>query len=160
MNGTTEHKIWLGMRSRCLSPTAAKYHLYGGRGITICKRWGEFSNFFADMGFRPSKRHSLDRIDNDGPYSPENCRWATQSEQCRNQKRNHLVTYMGVTAPVIWWAEQIGLGKSVLGRRLHEGMPIGRALLPKHFRWGHWLSKEKTDWSQFQIPTASDLPGV
>jgi hypothetical protein len=76
---------WVRMRQRCNNSKNAKYNRYGGRGITICDRWEVYENFFEDMGMRPSRNHSLDRIDNDGNYEPGNCRWATASEQRRNQ---------------------------------------------------------------------------
>lgn len=75
---------WRGMIERCTSPDHIAYSRYGGRGITVCERWRDFANFIADMGERPSNR-SIDRINNDGNYEPGNCRWATQSEQNRNQ---------------------------------------------------------------------------
>lgn len=150
MTRMAEYRVWVIMRSRCQNPAVPCYPRYGGRGITVCERWERFSNFIADMGPRPSNRHSIDRIDNDGPYSPENCRWATTKEQCRNQRRNRLITYMGTTAPLAWWAEQIGIRMGTLSFRLcRSGMSIGQALLPKHPRLGHWISKERTDWSDF-----------
>jgi hypothetical protein len=80
---------WQAMRQRCSNPKHHKFAAYGGRGIKVCKRWAEFENFLADMGERP-EGHTLDRINSDGPYSPENCRWATHSEQNRNRRKRQI----------------------------------------------------------------------
>lgn len=82
-----EYGIWSGMIARCENPNVAKYESYGGRGVKVCARWRKsYAAFLADMGRRPSKRHSIDRINNDGDYEPTNCRWATASQQMRNRR--------------------------------------------------------------------------
>ena len=79
--GTFEHRVWKGMRKRCLNPNSIVWPYYGGRGISICAHWSSFENFLTDMGASPSKHHSIDRINNDGNYEPSNCRWATKKER-------------------------------------------------------------------------------
>src|SRR5256885_1443438 len=94
--GSSIYRLWLGMKERCQQPAARDWPRYGGRGITGCDRWQRFEGFYADMGERPPGR-SLDRIDNGGAYSPENCRWATMKEQNRKTRSNVGVMYRGPT---------------------------------------------------------------
>lgn len=116
------YKIWLGMRQRCLKSGSVRYSLYGGRGITICDRWMSFRQFAEDMGPRPSLKHSLDRIDNDGPYSPENCRWATQKEQLRNRRCAVYVSIEGQKYRALELAEKYKLKTDTIVDRASKGM--------------------------------------
>ena len=131
MTKTKPYRKWASMKQRCLNPSDKRYHDYGGRGITICKRWLKFENFYEDMGDAPEGK-SLDRIDNDKGYSPDNCRWATYSEQQRNSRNNIVVTYRGETKPLIDWAEQLNIKYSCLAARIKRGWPVERAMSSKH----------------------------
>jgi hypothetical protein len=123
-----EYKIWGGIRQRCLNPNDPGYHRYGGRGITICDRWSVFENFLTDMGPRPSPDHSIDRKDNDGPYSPDNCQWATIRVQTRNRRANVRVTAFGRTQVLKDWAHEVGINYQTISARLNAGWPIETAL--------------------------------
>lgn len=125
---TREYRIWSGIKLRCLNPIASHYDIYGGRGIKMCDRWlNSFENFLTDMGYAPSPKHSIDRINNDGDYTPENCRWATQKEQLNNTSRTIHITYNGKTQTLKQWSEELGLNYSMVrhhfryrGRSLEE----------------------------------------
>lgn len=110
--GTPEIRAWHGLWGRCANPNDKSYENYGGRGITVCPRWEKFENFLADMGNRPSDRHSIDRIDNEGNYEPGNCRWATLVEQARNKRTTIKVSFglQILTVPEI--AEKTGRTQS------------------------------------------------
>lgn len=116
--------VWRNMINRCKWEKSNSYKDYGGRGITICKRWGNFENFLKDMGDRPTTKHTLDRIDNNGDYSPENCRWATRKEQMNNTRRSRFLTFQGETHTVDEWSEITGIKYSTLAMRLKKDWPI------------------------------------
>ncbi len=121
--------IWGGILSRCYNPGNRSYRRYGGRGITVCQRWREsFAAFADDMGSRPPDC-SLDRRDNDGHYTPENCRWATQKEQARNRATGRILEHNGMRRTVAEWAEVTGLSRHVIEARIDQsGWPIAAAL--------------------------------
>lgn len=126
----SEYRAWSGMRTRCNNSAFKDWHLYGGRGITVCEKWGSFASFFADVGPKPTQRHSLDRHPNPhGNYDPGNVRWATPKEQARNwSRRNRRIAFEGRVMPLSAWAEETGLGREVLRDRLNSGWTIRRAL--------------------------------
>lgn len=122
MSFTKEHNTWMGMRERCEKKTDKRYQDYGGRGIKVCERWQTFSNFLADMGRAPSEKHSLDRFpDKNGNYEPGNCRWATNTEQCRNKRDNHYITVKGDTKCLVEWSEISGIKAPTIRARLKTG---------------------------------------
>lgn len=123
----TEYNCWANLRRRCDNPNNPRYSSYGGRGITYAEEWKQFKNFLADMGECPEGM-SLDRIDNNGSYCKENCRWANRRQQQRNRRSNRLITYKGKTQSVVEWAEELGVKVSALRNRLHEGWSDEEAL--------------------------------
>lgn len=128
MYGTPTYRSWRSMIDRCANPRTPNYHLYGGRGIAVCAEWESFELFLRDMGERP-KGTSLDRIDSDGPYSPENCRWATANQQQRNKRNNHLLTVDGETRCIAEWAEITGIQKVTIKARIRSGWSHREAVL-------------------------------
>lgn len=117
---TPEYLSWQAAKQRCTNPNNAGYADYGGRGITMCDRWlHDFAAFLADMGPRPSPDHSIDRIDNDGPYAPDNCRWATHLEQHNNTRQNHLMTFNGETHTLAEWARLVNISVLTVSGRIN-----------------------------------------
>lgn len=116
------------MRTRCENPNSAAFKDYGSRGIAVCERWLDFVNFYADMGPRPSERHSIDRLDNNKGYEPGNCRWATSKEQQRNRRDNLVVRFDGYEAPLAEHCELLGLKYKTVHRRLVCGASLEQAL--------------------------------
>jgi hypothetical protein len=127
-NNTSEYVVWMGMIARCNNPKSKDFKRYGGRGIRICLRWNSFPNFFTDMGPRPSSKHSIDRIDNNGDYKPGNCRWVTYKEQARNRRNNRLINIGGKLITLEEASTITNIKRTTLQRRLDVGWPIQCAL--------------------------------
>lgn len=129
MRGTRLHIIYGRMWNRCTNPNASNWEYYGGRGIAVCERWRIFDNFLADMARSYEDGMTIERIDPNGPYSPENCRWATQVQKSNNTRRNRWVTFQGRTLTIAQWAAETGIGYFTLRQRLLiRGWPPERAL--------------------------------
>jgi hypothetical protein len=133
MRHSAEYNTWCGMRQRCHNPNALSYARYGGRGIKVCERWRDsFDAFYEDMGPKPSPGHQLERVDNAGPYAPNNCRWATQTEQANNRRNNRVLTHQGESLTVMEWSRRTGIPGVVIRRRLDRyAWPVARALSAK-----------------------------
>lgn len=156
-SGTPLYELWCKMRDRCGNPSNPSYGAYGGRGIYVCERWQSFENFLADMGERPSPKHSLDRINNDGPYSPENCRWVGSiREQRSNCRDNRFITHRGQTLTVSEWARRCGIDVDALLFRLNAGWDVEDALTRPL-----WNQKKIThDGKTLSVPEWSRLTGI
>ena len=122
--GTRLYKIWACMKSRCLnSKDVEKFKLYGGRGITVCNEWSNDYMVFRNWALsnRYAENLTIDRIDNNGNYCPENCRWIPHKEQCMNRRSNHWVTENGETLSILQWANKLGVSHSLIITRLKNG---------------------------------------
>jgi hypothetical protein len=129
MDGTKVYYIWAGMKQRCQNQKYHSFKYYGGRGIKVCDEWQRFESFYKDMGDVPEGM-SLGRIDNDGDYSPENCRWETAKQQIRNRSNTTYITHQGETKSLAEWAEKIGIAHGTLKRRYQMGWTGDKLLQP------------------------------
>ena len=134
------------MISRCHCVSQSRYADYGGRGIQVCERWrNSFESFVADLPPRPSERHSLDRIDNNGNYEPGNVRWATAAEQARNRRDSRLLTLGSETLTLTDWTRRLGLSRGTIQRRLRAGWSDERTLSTPPYVGGRKLSRENAE---------------
>lgn len=116
------YSAWRAMKSRCYNEDNISFHNYGGRGVTVCDRWlNDFGAFLADMGERPGREWSLDRIDPNGNYEPGNCRWLTWPDQCNNKRTSHIVEFNGRAMTVAQMAREIGLPENIVRSRIRMG---------------------------------------
>ena len=133
-----EYRSWAGMHKRCAGLNEKDKRNYLDRGITVCERWNDFNNFFADMGKRPTKRHSIDRYpDNNGNYEPANCRWATKKQQAQNMRTNIYVEFRGEKVKFAELVDQLNLDEPAVRGRLKTGWTLLEALcipINKHKR--------------------------
>lgn len=121
---TPEYQSWFSMISRCTKPTQNYYELYGGRGIRVCDRWMKFENFLADMGPKPTPKHSIDRINNNGNYEPSNCRWASIIEQANNTRENRFIKFDGQLVTHAQAARLAGISYNTFCARFRRGWEI------------------------------------
>jgi hypothetical protein len=127
MTKTTTYNTWQGLRARCENPSNKDYANYGGRGIRVCAAWEAFECFLADMGPKPPGL-TIERIDNDGPYSKENCRWATVAEQNRNRRNVRRLTFRGETRLLPDWCALLGINYISAHARLRRGWTVEETL--------------------------------
>lgn len=118
--GTRTYRIWKGIVQRTTNPKSPDFRRYGGRGITLCPSWRDFSVFFADMGECPGEL-TIERIDNNGPYAPQNCKWASVLEQASNRSVNRFITHDGKKQSVSQWARELGIKPITIFKRLDAG---------------------------------------
>ena len=124
-----EYICWSSMIQRCTNPKHASYKNYGGRGVSVCERWASsFDSFISDMGRKPSSSHSIDRLDGNLGYTPENCRWATPSQQANNRRGNVRLKLHGVEMLVIEAARQYGIPERTLYRWVRDGKDVELAI--------------------------------
>lgn len=119
-----EHRIWSSMKYRCNN----KKHRYNQRGIRVCKRWKDFQNFYEDMGPRPSKDYSIGRIDNNGNYSPENCRWETREQQSNNKSNSIFFELNGKKLTLPQWCKEMNLKYKTISKRMYDGLSFKEAI--------------------------------
>lgn len=151
LSNSLEYHSWSGMKSRCYNPSNAAYKNYGGRGIKVCDEWLQsFNSFMRDMGKKPSPKHSIDRINNNGDYEPGNCRWADDTAQARNKRNNRLITVLGVTGTAGMWSDISGLTQSAIKHRIKRGATPQDAVEYKRLAKAYPL----------EDPEALDVPGV
>jgi hypothetical protein len=126
---SSEYRTWESMRRRCEVETDRQYPSYGGQGIRVCERWRtSFVTFLIDVGCKPSPKHTLDRIDNDGHYEPSNVRWATYQQQARNRRSSRYLTWNGQMLTLAEWSERTGFKRETIARRVEAGWSVGDAM--------------------------------
>jgi hypothetical protein len=149
LSRTKIYNTWISMKDRCFNKNNRNYKNYGGRGITVCDEWRKsFLTFYNDMGKRPSEK-SLDRIDNNGNYCKNNCRWATPKEQNRNTRRNKKIEAFGKIKTIVEWSEEFNFSRRFLTNLVKKGLDLEIALLNKRFGKVKYPKKKYTSCPAF-----------
>ena len=142
--GSPLYKTWSRIKKRCQNPNVDSYLFYGGRGIKLCERWQDYSNFLEDLQEHPGAPLQLDRIDTNGDYEPGNVRWVSPKDNARNRRNNTLLSFNGKTQCITAWAEELGWGRHVILNRLKLGWSVEDTLtIPKGSRPGGWGPNRK-----------------
>ena len=137
MKGTKEYVAWSEMKQRCTNPNAQQYKNYGERGIKVCDRWlNSFENFYADMG-KAAEGFSIDRIDVNGDYCPENCRWADYETQQYNRRDTVKITFNGITENLLYWSKRTGISTRNLYERFRRKWSAEKILTTPIRRYSH-----------------------
>lgn len=130
------YMIWFDMKRRCYQPKNKRYDRYGGRGIKVCEEWLDFQSFFDwSLANGYSDDLTIDRLDGNGDYSPENCRWADLITQANNRSNNHYITYQGETKTMMEWSKELNMNYSTLRRRINAGWDVEKAFGRPIGRW-------------------------
>jgi len=135
-----DYEIWLKIKSRCINPSDKSYSNYGGRGITVSDDWkNSFDQFYKDMGPRPSKLHSIDRIDNNGNYCKENCKWSTYEKQANNRRNSKLIEYNGQSLSFSQWSRVCGIGEATIRGRFNKNLSLEKIFYKGNLRHNYEL---------------------
>lgn len=133
MYQTKVYNVWENMIQRCFNPKSKNYHRYGGRGITVCEEWRDFTKFLSDMG-EPPIGTEIDRIDNDGNYEPCNCRWVTHLVNTDNRPTTKRYLFDGQHLTINELSKMTGINRTRLATRLKRGYPVDQAIIPDRIR--------------------------
>ena len=128
MSRSPEYRAWQAILHRCLNPLSQAFHNYGGRGITVCKEWMAFENFLLDVGPRPSQGYSIERINNNKGYYPDNVKWIPSRDQGKNRRTSKWITFNGKTQIMEDWEREMGFKRHIILERLERGWSVNKAI--------------------------------
>lgn len=121
LRNSKEYQAFCNMHQRCSNPNDGSFHDYGARGIVVCERWHDFSNFIEDMGFKPSPKHTIERVNVNQGYNPSNCIWADRKTQARNKRNNRKIIHKGIEVTLAQLSEETGIDRVTLLSRIKSG---------------------------------------